>query len=177
MSWRAKLPVEIAGSRVEVALHASYDLGEGALFDSQAREYLHVNINGRTATRHNLETGVVRNYQLPTTVGTIVPRRGGGAVVALDGGPAALNYETGAITPLAPTFAQPATSRCNDGKCGPDGRLYFGTMPRDCRLPVGKVRGRVRVRESGAFDVGMRAAAHGQPPPIPTTRHVAVIRA
>ena len=133
-------PVEFAASLVEVALPASYELGEGALYDARTGEYLHVDILGRTVTRHNAETGAVHRYALPTTVGTVVPRRGGGAVVALDDGPAALDFATGATTPLVPTFAQAPSSRCNDGKCGPDGRLYVGTMPRDCRLPVGKVR-------------------------------------
>lgn len=110
-----------------------------------------VDILGKTATRHNLATGAVRTYALPTTVGTIVPRRGGGAVVALDAGPAALDFGSGATVALTQPLVQPATNRCNDGKCGPDGRFYFGTMHSPSipdRPPVGKVRPAARVSYS-----------------------------
>ena len=136
------LPVILEGPRVEVALPASYELGEGALYDSARDEYLHVDILGRTVTRHDLASGGTRTYAMPSAVGTVVPRASGGAVVALETGPAALDYDTGALTPLTAPLEQPPTNRCNDGKAGPDGRFYFGTMHSPSvadRPPVGKL--------------------------------------
>jgi sugar lactone lactonase YvrE/L-rhamnose mutarotase len=50
--------------------------------------------------------------------------------VALATGPALLDLATGGTTPLlkGPLEPERPLNRCNDGKCGPDGRLYFGTM-------------------------------------------------
>jgi sugar lactone lactonase YvrE len=143
------MAVEISGDRVEVAAPTSYELGEGAIYDAERGEYLHVDILGRTVSRHNLATGALTTYAMPTPVGTIVPlARGGGALVALKDGPAVLDYTTGAVTPVGPPLEHHVTTcplnRCNDGKAGPDGRFYFGTMhspsvdprPRDGKLYV-----------------------------------------
>lgn len=107
--------VEFRGDRVEVALASSYELGEGAI-NVGGDNYLHIDILGRTATRHNVSTGFVQRFDLPTTVGTVVPRKSGGAVVALDAGPAQLDFDTGKITQLTPPLVEPSTNRCNDGK-------------------------------------------------------------
>jgi sugar lactone lactonase YvrE len=127
------MALELVGNRVEVAAATSYELGEGAIYDAERGEYLHVDILGRTVSRHNLATGELVSYPVPTPAGTVVPRSGGaGAVVALKDGPAALDYATGAVAPLTPPLEHHVTAcpqnRCNDGKAGPDGRLYFGTM-------------------------------------------------
>ena len=44
-----------------------------------------------------METGKVCKYPMPALVGTIVPRKGGGAVVALQDGFAFLDLTTGAV--------------------------------------------------------------------------------
>ena len=89
---------------------------------------MHVDILGRTVSVHDLPSNKLTTWPLPTTVGTIVPRASGGAVVALKDGPFSLDLETGALARLGAPLAEPPTNRTNDGKCGPDGRLYFGTM-------------------------------------------------
>ena len=87
-----------------------------------------MDILGKTTSIHCPYTGELRTFPLPTAVGTVVPRASGGAVVALQDGPFALDYATGALARLGRPLGEPPTNRCNDGKCGPDGRLYFGTM-------------------------------------------------
>lgn len=124
----------IEGERVRVALAASYELGEGALYAHGLQSgpaYLHVDILGATVSVHRPEADATITYRLPSAVGTVVPvANGKQLIVALAKGPAFLNLATGAVTPItsAQIEADVPGNRCNDGKVGPDGRLYFGSM-------------------------------------------------
>jgi sugar lactone lactonase YvrE len=130
----------IEGDRVEVALPASYELGEGSLYAPGLAEgagYLHVDILGRTVSVHRPDEpgagpgGAVVTYRMPSSVGTVVPVAGGKQLlVALAKGPALLTLGSGALAPIASAQveADVPDNRTNDGKVGPDGRFYFGTM-------------------------------------------------
>ena len=78
---------------------------------------MHVDILGKTCALHNHITGEMKRFELPTVVGTIVPRASGGAVVALKDGPFHLNFETGQTSRIGLPLQEPPTNRCNDGKC------------------------------------------------------------
>src|SRR5690606_33136745 len=59
------------------------------------------------------------------------PRRGGGAVIAVERG-FVLEDRDGHIAPLEEIWSDP-TVRMNDGGCDPQGRFYTGSMPYDLR--------------------------------------------
>ena len=124
----------ISGSRVEVCLASSYELGEGSLYTELypgGGAYLHVDILGATVSVHRPALGGLVTYRLPSVVGTVVPVLGGRQLlVALAQGPAFVDLTTGAVARVAAAALEPALplNRCNDGKVGPDGRFYFGTM-------------------------------------------------
>jgi sugar lactone lactonase YvrE len=61
-------------------------------------------------------------------VGTVVPRRSGGVMVALRDGFAALDLDSGTLTMIADPETDLPQNRFNDGKCDPAGRFWAGTM-------------------------------------------------
>ena len=123
--------------RVLVSLDSSYELGEGSLYAHQLAAgpgYLHVDILGHTCSVHRPEAGgATVTYRLPGPVGTVVPvANGKQLLVALATGPAFVDLATGRVTPVAgaDVEAHLPGNRANDGKAGPDGRFYYGTMAR-----------------------------------------------
>ena len=116
---------------------AGADLGEGALWDGRQQVLLWVDINRKEVHRYDPATGRDRKIVLDRKVGTVVPRRSGGLVVALEDRLCALNPDAGGpghpvLTVLAAPEpdpgADPAQLRFNDGKCDPRGRFWVGTM-------------------------------------------------
>lgn len=75
--------------------------------------------------------GTIGRRHVATVVAALRPRRGGGAVLAIDRG-FALEDAAGAIEPLGEVWADP-TIRMNEGGCDPEGRFYAGSMAYDKR--------------------------------------------
>ena len=128
-------PVVFSGARVESVLPSSHELGEGAIF--HGGRYLHVDIYGPSGSgqpgpavySHDVSSGALRAYPMPSFVGTVVPCADGRrAAVALRDGVWALDLASGALSRLFPGLAPGADRRFNDGKAAPDGRLWVGSM-------------------------------------------------
>ena len=113
--------------QVESILHAQAALGEGALWNPETAELYWVDIEGRALHIFDPATGQDRRYPVGKRIGTVVPMRGGRALVALQTGIHEIDLATGLLTRLA----DPVTDqylRFNDGKCDPAGRLWVGTF-------------------------------------------------
>lgn len=110
-------------------------LGEGLRWDARRRELLAVDILAGQVYRGTVEDdgglSLVRQYQMPGTVGAIVPIEGDdGWLVAAGRGLVHLSPdgETHQIAEFAP-----AGTRLNDGACDPQGRFWAGTLADDFR--------------------------------------------
>ncbi len=112
----------------ELVLDARALLGEGPIWDVRRQALYWVDIAGGKVHIFDPTTGQDRAIDVGQPVGTIVPRRNGGALVALRDGFAALDLETGALTMIADPEAHLPQNRFNDGKCDPAGRFWAGTM-------------------------------------------------
>lgn len=112
---------------VQLVLDAKAILGEGALWDPLEQKLYWVDIEGRKLHIYDPATGNDRSLPTGEKVGTVVPVRGGGVLVALQNGVHKMNTRTGELTFLANAEKDPAV-RYNDGKCDPSGRLWVGTM-------------------------------------------------
>jgi sugar lactone lactonase YvrE len=77
------------------------------------------------------EDGTVRRKHVGDVVAALRPRRGGGAVLALERG-FALEDADGTRTSLDPLWTD-AGVRMNEGGCDPDGRFWCGSMAYDQR--------------------------------------------
>ena len=120
---------------VSCVLDVRAALGEGPTWSREERRLYWVNINGHTVNRFDPATGANEVCQLPEQVGSFVLREAGGLVVALRSGFHFLDFDAAALTPIADPEADKPDNRFNDGRCGPDGRFWAGTM-RDPQDPT-----------------------------------------
>lgn len=101
--------------------------GEGPIWWRDSLYY--VDIEGHLVLRYDPRTGLEHSWNVGERVGTVVPRRGGGLLIAGDNGFAALDEESGVVSPIAdPEPEKKPDNRFNDGKCSPDGRFFAGTI-------------------------------------------------
>jgi sugar lactone lactonase YvrE len=73
--------------------------------------------------------GTVRRTSVGRVAAALRPRRGGGAVIAVERG-FTLEDADGTLTPLDPVWSDPGV-RMNEGGCDPDGRFWCGSMAYD----------------------------------------------
>lgn len=119
------------GVEAELVLDARAALGEGAIWDGDARRLYWVDIDGAIVHEYDPVTGHDRAISVGAKVGTVVPRRRGGLMLAVESGFAALDLESERLSLVAEVEADVATNRFNDGKCDPRGRFWAGTMDRE----------------------------------------------
>lgn len=100
--------------------------GEGPVWWQGVLYY--VDIERHKVHAFNPMNGLERSWDVGSRVGTVVPRDGGGLVIAGDHGFAFLNTENGEISPIADPEPDMPDNRFNDGKCAPDGRFFAGTI-------------------------------------------------
>jgi sugar lactone lactonase YvrE len=122
-------------TKLELALDAMADLGEGALWYGPKQVLYWVDINVGDVHAFNPATGDDICHQIGQDVGTVVPRKPDPArpyesvMLALRTGFAALNLENGKTFIIADPERHIPANRFNDGKCDPAGRFWAGTMP------------------------------------------------
>jgi len=105
------------------------ELGEGPCWDAETESLFWVDTPA--ARVHRLSAaGVHSSWDVGKPAGAVVPRSGGGLVVAAGNGFLSLDPLTGSVAELAAAPGQPGT-RMNDGKCDRAGRFYAGTMAQD----------------------------------------------
>jgi sugar lactone lactonase YvrE len=75
--------------------------------------------------------GAVGRRHVGSVAAALRPRRGGGAVIAVERG-FTLEDADGTLTPLHPVWSDPGV-RMNEGGCDPDGRFWCGSMAYDQR--------------------------------------------
>jgi sugar lactone lactonase YvrE len=73
--------------------------------------------------------GTVRRRHVGSVAAALRPRRGGGAVIAVERG-FALEEPDGTLSTLDPLWSDPGV-RMNEGGCDPDGRFWCGSMAYD----------------------------------------------
>src|SRR5690349_9738710 len=109
-------------TRVETLSDIACELGESTLWDDRTQRVHWVDID--RARLHTLDwaTREVTTVQLPSTVGSVGLREGGGLV-------AALRHQIAFVTPQIEVVAEIEPdvpgNRCNDGAVDPAGRFWF----------------------------------------------------
>ncbi|ELR69524.1 Gluconolactonase [Fulvivirga imtechensis AK7] len=109
-------------------------LGEGAIWNQETREFYWVDIEDGKVFTFNPLLEEMRMIPVGQRVGTVVPSsKEGHVVIALQDGIYSLNLETKEVKLLAAAPYDPSTTRFNDGKCDPAGRLWVGSMALDSK--------------------------------------------
>ena len=118
--------MEVFIAELELEIPAS--LGEGAIWNHQSNTFWWVDIEGRKLNIYDPETKNNREIDVKERIGTVVPSKNGGAIVALENGIFHLDLETEDMKPICNPLEGLDTIRFNDGKCDPAGRLWVGSM-------------------------------------------------
>ena len=100
-------------------------LGEGPLWDYRENLLYFVDIEGRSIRQYDPETKVEKVIPTPQKVGTLGLCRDGRLLAAMEDG---IYFTDGKSFALAHKKCEIEGGRFNDGKVGPDGRFYAGTM-------------------------------------------------
>jgi L-arabinonolactonase len=121
------------GYTIECVLDCANHLGEGPVWDVREQCLYWVDSTGRregkpAIWRYDPASGAVRNWVLDCDVGAMALRETGGAVLALNDGFYAFDFESGACDLIARTTDDTARARLNDGKCDRKGRFFAGGM-------------------------------------------------
>ena len=127
------------GIEIERLGVADDQLGEGPLWDPVDHVLYWVDIKGRAVRRLDSSSGAVESWPMPSDVGALALREGGGAVVALKDGFYAFDFASGACAPLAAGLVDAPGIRFNDGKVDRQGRFLAGTIVEDLGAPDAKL--------------------------------------
>jgi len=115
-------------TQAELVVDAKAELGEGAIWDPNAQVLYWVNITGGEVHVYDPATGADRAISVARPVGTVVPRRSGGLMLAVKDGFASLDLDTEKLELVCDPEEHRPELRFNDGKCDPAGRLWAGTI-------------------------------------------------
>lgn len=118
-------------SEASCVYHDRAELGEGVFWSEREQKVFWVDIEGHRVCRFDPATGENKSVTVGQQVGTVVENEAGGLIVGLKDGVYALHFETGKLSKGCDPMQGAAENRLNDGKVGPDGRLYVGGMGPD----------------------------------------------
>lgn len=114
---------------IEVLVDCKTILGEGPLWDVETQRVYWIDSFGNRVWRCAPDGSEVKSWEVPAKIGSMALRRSGeGAIVALQTGFQALDFATGACTPISDPEADLPGTRLNDGKVDRRGRFFAGSM-------------------------------------------------
>ncbi|MDD4032940.1 MAG: SMP-30/gluconolactonase/LRE family protein [Bacteroidales bacterium] len=117
--------------KAQIFLDTRSTLGEGALWDYKHKRLLWIDIEKSLLHIYSPKSGKNETYELGSKPGTVVPEASGDLILALQDGIYRFNPETKEEKLLVENPEKKTTgNRFNDGKVGPDGRLWVGTTGR-----------------------------------------------
>lgn len=114
-------------------LDARAKVGECPVWAEDERALYWIDIQAPALHRFDPVTGRNRTWPMPALIGSFALRKCGGAVVALKTGIHFLDFDSGKLSLVVAPEAHIPGNRMNDGKAGPDGRFWVGSM--DDRWP------------------------------------------
>jgi sugar lactone lactonase YvrE len=124
----------VAGSAsvsVEVFADLRADVGEAPHWDERTKSLLFVDLTGGVVFRYDQSGMALGSFSVGQEVGAVVPRRGGGLVLAVRDGIAVASDTGEGFEITAPVEREISGNRMNDAKCDPAGRLFAGTTAFD----------------------------------------------
>lgn len=120
-----------ANATALVAIEAPARVGEGPIWDYKFHRLLWIDTQGSlyVFTPNDKKN---REIKLGKQIGTVVPYKEKEVIVALEDGIYKMNLDNEQLTFLGDPEGRAAGNRYNDGKCDAAGRLWVGTMDKDC---------------------------------------------
>ncbi|MCL6251372.1 SMP-30/gluconolactonase/LRE family protein [Altererythrobacter sp. KTW20L] len=112
-------------------------VGEGPVWDVAEQAMYYIDILDQKVLRWHPESGAQAEWAVPQMIGSMALCEQGGAIVALVDGIHALDFDSGAVTPLALIEPADPAIQLADGKVDRAGRFVFGTSHRKAAEPLG----------------------------------------
>ena len=128
---------ETAGIPVEVAVDIRAEVGEGPHWDAGSMSLWFVDLTAGKVCRWDSLAATVSTFDVGQEVGAVVPRSGGGLVLAVRDGVGAASEAGDEFELRSPVDIDNAATRMNDAKCDPAGRLFAGTTAFDFSAGAG----------------------------------------
>lgn len=136
-------------SEFELVWDSRCSVAESPVWDAANRRLLFCDINGKRINALSVDGGARESWEFPEVVGSFGLCRSGRLVVAQRHHVILYDPRTGGLTALTKKIDEPATNRLNDGKVGPDGAFWVGSM--DENSPRQKIGALYRVTADGTM--------------------------
>lgn len=134
-------------SEFELVWDSRCSVAESPVWDAANRRLLFADINGKRINVLSVDTGQRQSWDFPEVVGSFGLCRSGRLVVAQRHHVVLFDPRTNGIANLTGKIDEPQTNRLNDGKVGPDGAFWIGSM--DENSPRQKIAALYRVTADG----------------------------
>jgi sugar lactone lactonase YvrE len=125
-------------------------LGESPVWDAEHNRLLFCDINGQEILSVDPNGGDLKRWSFPQKVGSFGLCESGRLIVGLAKGVYIFDPESEELTLFAEPEPEPATNRLNDGKVGPDGAFWVGSM--DDRVQKEALGALYRVSPNGSVE-------------------------
>ncbi|HBK05023.1 MAG TPA: gluconolaconase [Acetobacteraceae bacterium] len=136
-------------SDFELVWDSRCGVAESPVWDAVNRRILFCDIEGKRINAFSVDTGAREWWDFPDVVGSFGLCRSGRLVVAQRQHVVLFDTRTGALTDLTGTIDEPSVNRLNDGKVGPDGAFWVGSL--DGNAPRQNTAALYRVTADGAI--------------------------
>lgn len=144
-------------SGFELVWDSRCDVAESPVWDASSRCLLFCDIQGKRINALSVDDGARSWWEFPEVVGSFGLCRSGRLVVALRHRVVLFDRRTREIRDLTDPVDEPPTNRFNDGKVGPDGCFWVGSMD---ERPQREKRGSLyRVSPDGSIERKMEGYA------------------
>ncbi len=123
----------------ELVVDAHAELAEGPVWDDRLDRLWWVDLLGGIVHLSDPTNGDDTAIPVGQPVGALALRSSGGPILAVRDGFATLDVRTGRLELVAPIALDDPGIRMNDGKVGPDGGFWAGSMAADERPGLGRL--------------------------------------
>ncbi|MCW1306192.1 MAG: SMP-30/gluconolactonase/LRE family protein [Candidatus Parvarchaeota archaeon] len=129
----------IVNENLQLLLNVGAITAEGPSWDEDDQVLYWVDIDGEKVHIYDPSTKKDKAIEVGQYVGSIVPRKSGGVIVAMHHGLYFLNTEDGKLDFVVDPEKDELNNRFNDGKCDISGRFFIGTMHFEEKEPTGSL--------------------------------------
>lgn len=114
-------------------------LGEGPVWDYRIQRLFWVDIEGYGLHQYDPSTKKYDTWHFDEMIGAAVLTEDGKLLLAMEKGLASFDLKTAQASPLGVLENSDDRIRFNDGKVGPDGAFWVGTMDKNCAPKAGNL--------------------------------------
>ncbi|MBC6999131.1 SMP-30/gluconolactonase/LRE family protein [Cytophaga sp. FL35] len=118
-------------NKAQLLLDSQCTLGEGPIWDAECQTLYWVDIEGKKLHNYNPKRKNHQMWELASMAGAAVLKADGNLLLALEEGLSTFDIQSGNITSHKVLKNTNPKMRYNDGKVGPNGHFYIGSMHKE----------------------------------------------